>query len=84
MAKPDFRISEESRKVLDPYAALPRRDPRRTELFSFLAEAVDDPNGVAFEQDDEGLRWTWLEHVALVWKLDLANEQIDVIDARDE
>lgn len=84
MAEHEFRVSEESRHVLGPYAALPLSDPRRVELFSFLAEAVDDPNGVAFEQDDEGLRWTWLDHVALVWKLDLVETELDVIDAWDE
>jgi hypothetical protein len=54
------------------------------ELFSFLADAVADPNGVAFEQDDAGLRWTWLPRVALCWKIDLANREIDVIDVWEE
>ncbi|MGH2728210.1 MAG: hypothetical protein ACRDKS_14675 [Actinomycetota bacterium] len=56
MAELDFRVSEESRPILSPYEALNRRDLRRVEPFSFLAEAVADPNGVAFEQDDAGLR----------------------------
>lgn len=84
MAEPEFRVSEESRPVLEPYARLPLSDPRRVELFSFLVEAVDNPNGVPFEQDDEGLRWTWLERVALVWRLDLPNAELDVIDVWDE
>lgn len=84
MAKHESRVSEESRPALEPYAALPLGDPRRVALFSFLAEAVDDPNGVAFEQDDEGLRWTWLDHVALAWRLDLVETEVGVIDAWDE
>lgn len=64
--------------------ALPRNDVRRVELFSFLAEAVADPHAVAFEQDDHAMRWTWLEHVALAWKLDLIRLEIDVLDVWDE
>lgn len=84
MVRPDFLVSEESLPALRPYASLPIGDPRRHELFSFLANAIDDPNGVVFEQDDDGLRWTWLQHVALVWKLDLAESEIDVVDVWDD
>lgn len=84
MAGDEFRVSEESRPVFEPYAAIPLHDVRRVELFSFLAEAVIDPNGIAFEQDDEGLRWTWLNHVARVWRIDLVRMELDIIDAWDE
>jgi hypothetical protein len=52
---------------------------RRVELFGFLAALIDEPRRATFEQDDQGLRWTWLEHVALVWSLDAAAREIDVI-----
>lgn len=84
MVAPDYRVSEESRPVLLPYEALPRNAPQRTELFSFLADAVADPQAVTFEQDDDGLRWTWLDSVALVWRVDLVRTEIDVIYAWDE
>ena len=84
MADPELRISPESRPILKRYAALALRDPRRVELFSFLADAVADPKGVAFEQDDSGLRWTRLEHVAVVWKVDVANSEVDVVDVWDD
>ncbi len=45
---------------------------------------VVDPNGVAFEQDKGGLRWTWLGNVTLVWMIDLLRLELDVIDVWDE
>jgi hypothetical protein len=63
--------------------ALPLRDRRRIELFSFLAEAIDSPNAVAFDQDDEGLRFTLMEHVQLVWRVDLVRTELDVVDVWD-
>jgi hypothetical protein len=32
----------------------------------------------------KGFVWTWLEHVALVWRQDLVEREIDVIYAWDE
>lgn len=79
MAAPDLQVSEESRRVLAPYEVLRARDPRRIQLFSFLVDAIDDPNHVPFELDNEGLRWTWLEHIVVVWRLDHPRSEIDVI-----
>jgi hypothetical protein len=80
MAAPELNVSAESRPLLEPFISLPRRDPRRVELFTFLAEAVADPSGVAFEPDEAQLRWTWLNHVALVWRIDHAHNELDVVD----
>lgn len=84
MARREYRVSDASRPILEPYATLPLNDPRRVELFSFLASVVAEPRRAVFEQDTEGLRWTWLEHVALVWRQDLVAREIDVIYAWDE
>lgn len=67
MASDEYRVSEESRPLLEPYASLPLGDPGRIDVFSFLVEAVIEPDAVVFEED-EGLRWTWLEHD--VWDLE--------------
>jgi len=84
MVRSEYRVSEASRPVLRPYETLPLNDPRRIELFSFLASVVAEPRRADFEQDAQGLRWTWLEHVALVWRQDLVAREIDVIYAWDE
>ena len=84
MAEPDFQVSPDSHQVITRYVELLRNDDRRRELFSFLAEAVSNPNGVMFESDEDGLRWTRLRHVALVWRLDLPRRELDVIDVWDE
>ena len=83
MAGDDFTLSAPSIPSLRPYEELPLRDSRRRELFSFLAGALASPNEVAFEQDATGLRWTWLDHVALNWKIDLPNREIDVVNVWD-
>jgi hypothetical protein len=79
MARSDFRVSEASRAVLQPFETLFRRDRRRTELFAFLAAAVDDPNAVTFERDEEGLRFTWLSRLVIVWMVDPIAREIDVV-----
>lgn len=80
MVAAEFRISEQSIPILEQFVALPRRDPIRISLFAFLAEAASDPNGVAFEQDDDGLRFTWLTGLTIAWRVDLVRSEIDVLD----
>jgi hypothetical protein len=84
MVRREYRVSAASRPILEPYAALPLNDPRRVALFSFLASVVAEPGRAVYEHDAQGLRWTWLEHMALVWRLDLVEREIDVIYAWDE
>jgi hypothetical protein len=84
MAGSEFRVSEASRATLEPYARLPLQDPRRIELFSFLVDAVSNPRHAIYEADADDIRWSWLGHVAVVWRQDLVDREIDVLYVWDE
>jgi hypothetical protein len=79
MGAGDFTLSSPSLPLLKPYELLDLRNPRRRELFAFLAEAVSGPNRVTFELDEHGLRWTRLESIGLVWAVDTPRREIDVV-----
>ena len=51
MVERDLRVSDESIPLLERYKELPRNDPRRAELFGYLAAALADPNMVDFEPE---------------------------------
>ena len=83
MARPDLRIGESSREALQPYRDLPLKDPRRRILFSFLVNAVEDPNAVQFEEDEDGIRYTYLPGLAVLWEVDAAAREIEILAIRD-
>ena len=84
MARHDYRIGESSRVTIQLFRDLPLRDPRRVALLSLLVALTEDPNGVPFEQDELGLRFTYLDNLAVVWKLDIPSRVIEIVAIRED